>query len=857
MPTSQVLPKLPAADAVGGTSPGSTGSKSPRLDQGRAEAVQRLSCEADLLASRGRCAEALQLVEEAIRISEPQRSPELYLGHGQCLMRLGRHADALQSFQEALRLEPGMLFALRSRAAALFRLERWEDAIVCLREALRGQPGDVELQFELAQALTEQGVRIKTSAKGRDADAHRLFQEALQSSIAYAPAYFQLGVEHSEAGRSAEAKEMYTQAVQLQPSYVEAWNNLGVACRGLGEPDHAAEAYRMALKSNRNCKRTRENMAICLLEMGIRTLQQKEPKKAANLMKQALSYNSQNADVYFNLGVIYSEMDKVDKSRVNYELAVHFDPKHTNAQNNLGVIHRRQANLEAAIVCFERVLQLEPEMALTNKNLAAVYGAQGRMADAIRMTRTALDKNEEDAEAANNLALLYRDQGDVELCLKYLDICLRLEPESRHACSNRLMTINYPSEMTREDVFKEHRRWGEQIERAVPVEYTSWKATGNQSGPLRIGYISPDFYSHSVSFFIHAALRYHDPQYVHVTCYSDVLHEDAKTQLFRSFVPSWRCTHGVSDEEVAKMIHDDGIDILIELTGHTGNNRLAMLARKPAPVIATWIGYPHTTGMSRVDYRISDENADAPECPGLTSEKMVYLPECFLCYTPPDCAPPVPLKPAISAYGCPTFGCFNNLAKVSPLTVRLFCRVLREVPDSRLFLKSKALLCPEVQEKFRQAFVAHGIEASRVDLSGLQPHTGSHLQMYGLIDVALDTAPYAGTTTTCEALYMGVPVVTLRGPGIHAQNVGVSLLNAVQLGECIAHTEDEYAQRAAALARNVTRLSALRAGLRPRMLKSVLCDGPRHTARLERLYASLAAGAGSAGGYCESAAEVQ
>jgi len=349
-------------------------------------------------------------------------------------------------------------------------------------------------------------------------------------------------------------------------------------------------------------------------------------------------------------------------------------------------------------------------------------------------------------------------------------------------------------------------------------------------------------------------LRYHDPAFVHVTCYSDVAIEDDKTQHFKRLVPCWRSTFGLSDDEVAKMIHDDGIEVLVELTGHTGNNRLAMLARKPAPVIVTWMGYPHTTGLTRVDYRISDEHADPPECPGMTTEKLVYLPDCFLCYTPPENAPAVSLRPAQQTYGAITFGCFNNLAKVSSATIRLWSRLLREMPGARLFLKSKALLCSEVQDKFRRAFAACGIESNRVDLSGLQPQTGSHLSMYNLVDVALDTAPYAGTTTTCEALYMGVPVVTLVGRRVHAHNVGASLLRAVQLDDLVASSEDEFVQKASSLAQHVARLGALRAGLRSRMERSVLCDGPRQAARLERLLASLAVNRNAPpGGMCSGA----
>lgn len=815
---------------------GSAAPKSPRTEaQRRVGEVQNLTQRADLLASRGKYAEALPLVDEALRL-EPRRS-SLHLGRGQCLTHLGQLEEAVAAFDAALRLEPNSAPAVRARAGALVRQERWADAASCLREALERDACNSELRVELARCLTERGVQVKLSGQ----PAKQLFLDALQASESYPQAYFHIGVEHSEAEEHAQAKAMYSKAVQLLPSYVEAWNNLGVACRNLKEPDLAVEAYGMALKTNKNCTKTRENMAIALLEVGCQSLQRKDYKRASSVLKRALTFNSQNVDVFFNLGVMYAEVQKYDRALVQYELATRLDPKHTTAYNNLGVIHRRQGNMEAAIHCFEMALKADASMTLASKNLGAVYGHVGRMADSIRLTKIAVEANPQDAEALNNLALLNRDQGDVDICIEHLDKCLSLDPSNIHAWSNRLMTLNYPSEKSREEVFQAHKDWGCQLERRVPATYSSWEAPSSDAEPIRVGYISPDFYSHSVSYFIHAALQYHDPSRVHVTCYSDVAVEDDKTRLFRSFVPRWRSIVGLPDDEVAKMIHADSIDIIVDLTGHTGNNRLAALARRPAPVVVTWVGYPHTTGLTRVDYRISDEHADPPIEPGLTTEKLAYLPECFLCYTPPESAPPVSLRPAQETYGCPTFGCFNNLAKVSTLTVRLWSRVLHEVPDARLFLKSKALRCPEAQDKFRRLFAAHGVQPERLDLSGLQPQTGGHLQMYSLVDVALDTAPYAGTTTTCEALYMGVPVLTLRGSGIHAQSVGASLLSAVQLGDLAASTEDDFVQKAGLLARDLRRLAALRAGLRTRMLRSVLCNGQKHTAELERLYTRLVA----------------
>eukprot|EP00929_Paragymnodinium_shiwhaense_P077543 TRINITY_DN39933_c0_g1_i1.p1 TRINITY_DN39933_c0_g1~~TRINITY_DN39933_c0_g1_i1.p1 ORF type:complete len:927 (+),score=173.35 TRINITY_DN39933_c0_g1_i1:112-2781(+) len=805
--------------------------------------VQELMRQADLLASRGKHAEALKLVEEAIQL-EPSRA-DLHLGRGQCLISLEKAEEAALAFEEARKLNPTHNLAVQGRAQAAVRQKRWDEAVRLIREALEGDPTSACLRSDLARCLTEQGVQCKIAGNAQP----QLFREALEVWESHSPAYFQLGVEFSEAGDPAKAKEMYSKAVQYNRGYVEAWNNLGVTCRLLREPQTALEAFGMALQGNENCRKTRENMAICLLEIGCGFLEKKELKQASEALKRALSYNCRNADIHFNMGVMYAEKEKWQRAKTSYELALQFDPKHATALNNLGVLQRRMGNPEAAVQCFEDALQADPKLAHAGKNLGAVYAMIGRMEESIRLTRIALESSPADAEAHNNLALLYRDQGDVEACLEHLDACLQLDPLNVHACSNRLMTLNYPSEKTREYVFDEHRSFGESLERRLPPMFTSWKCSvaGSRGsdltrrGPLRIGYLSPDFYSHSVSYFIYSVLKHHDPTFAEVTCYSDVAVEDWKTQQLKGFAHRWRPIFGLSDEVAARLIHDDGIDILVELSGHTGNNRLAMLARKPAPIIVTYIGYPHTTGLSRVDYRISDERVDPPGMPGLTTERLVYLPECFLCYTPPDAAPPTSLRPAQEIYGCVTFGSFNNLAKVSNRTLALFCRVLQALPTARLFLKSKALKCPKVQEKYRKAFASYGIQSERLDLSGLMPQTDSHMQMYSLVDVALDTAPYAGTTTTCEALYMGVPVVTLRGSGIHAQSVGASLLEAVQLGDLVAQSESDYVTIATSLAKNTVRLAALRAGLRTRMLRSPLCDAPRHTARLERLYANMVA----------------
>ena len=366
---------------------------------------------------------------------------------------------------------------------------------------------------------------------------------------------------------------------------------------------------------------------------------------------------------------------------------------------------------------------------------------------------------------------------------------------------------------------------------------------------LRVGYLSADFFVHSVSYFIEAPLAYRDRSSFHVTCYSNVARKDKKTGLFEALCDTWRSVHDKSSREVAELVRRDRIDILVELTGHTAGNRLDVMALHPAPVQCTWIGYPNTTGLPAIDYRITDSIVDPPGTTQKYTEQLLRLPGPFLCYTPPPDAPAVTATPALKN-GYVTFGSFNNLAKVNARVLAVWCAILHSVPFSRLLMKCKPFASPTVVAKMHAKFAAFGIPSTRVDLISLLPTTSEHLDAYAAVDISVDTFPYAGTTTTCEALYMGVPVITLHKsePPLHAHNVGATLLSRIgaepgQIGMdaglgplLIAETEREYVDMAVRLCADVPRLQSIRQGMRERMLSSSLCQGKQFVEQLEQLY---------------------
>lgn len=341
--------------------------------------------------------------------------------------------------------------------------------------------------------------------------------------------------------------------------------------------------------------------------------------------------------------------------------------------------------------------------------------------------------------------------------------------------------------------------------------------------------------------FWQAPLAYRNARHFHVTCYASVARRDAKTELLQSYCDEWRNIWGLSDEAAAELIRKDGIDILVELGGHTAGNRLGVMALHPAPVQVTWIGYPNTTGLPTIRYRITDDVADPVDTKQKYSEELVRLPCCFLCYTPIKEPPPLPPAPPCSLLGFITFGSFNNLAKLNEKVVRCWAAILRRVPNSRLVIKCKPLASPTVRTKLFQQFSAAGVEQQRIDLMPLLATTQEHLTAYNMVDIALDSFPYAGTTTTCEALFMGVPVVTLRPPECsHANAVGATLLCRIPgMADLITGSEEEYVETAVRLAADQKRLVELRHTLRDRMLSSPLCDGPAFMQHLERAYRKM------------------
>jgi protein O-GlcNAc transferase len=590
-----------------------------------------------------------------------------------------------------------------------------------------------------------------------------------------------LGLVALGGGGGAKAAELFRQAIGVRPKAAILHVYEGQALRKMGRSDEAIAAFRRAIGIDAALAEAHHQLGNAFKALG-------RHAEALESLTRAAALAPANAVIRLNLGVAQLELERRADAIASFRQAIVLEPARPEAHNILGSALLDDGRISEGEAALREALRLRPEYAAAHHNFGRAHRAQARMPEAIAEYRAAL-RVKPDAGTHSNL-------------LYALNLCAGLSPE---------------------DIFAEHVEWARRY--AEPLR-GSIQALPNDRSPerrLRVGFVSPDFVNHAVAYFFEPLLANRDRAQWEVYCYSDAAVPDRVTERLRRSSDHWRETAALTDEQLEGAVRRDQIDILVDLTGHTAHHRLLVFARKPAPVQVTWLGYPNTTGLRTIDYRISDEVSDpVGETDKWHSEQLWRMPRAFSCYLPPAESPAVTALPA-SKTGHVTFASFSNYAKVSRPCLETWAKVLNRVPGSHLLLKSRGLadeaLAARVQAEFREL----GVSSERIELDAHLVSVAEHLAGYGRVDVALDPFPYNGTTTTCEALWMGVPVVTLAGR-THVARVGASLLTHLGRAEWIAPTTDELVERAVALTTDLSALSEIRSGLRARMAASALTD---------------------------------
>jgi len=729
-----------------------------------------------LAGQQGHYAEAVKLIKKAIAIAPKQ--PTFHYNLGNALMGLGKLAPASQSFQRTLALQPNHANAYNNLGTVLEKLGKWAEAIAC-------------------------------------------YQKILQFDPNYEDAYYNLGVVFTKQGKLDEAKHCYQQVLALNPHHATASNNLGNILRMQQQAEEALFYYQRALAGAPNYPELYANLGSTFQELH-------RWEEAITCYQQLLHLNPQGSDNYKKLGSICYHQGQLRQAAECYQQALSFNPTDADAHNQLGTIFYHLNQFEAAIESYQRALSIAPQDAKLHNNLGVVFKSQGKLKQATTCFHQAVSLAES-AHYYNNLGLTCKQQGLIPQALAYFQRALESQPVA-WIHSNWLLTMQYVTEATASSIFAEHQKFNEYY--AKPLAAGGLSRRPHQR--LKIGYVSADFYSHAVAHVLELPLANHDHQQFEIVCYYNHVKTETVTARFQHYADHWRNCAALSDEALAEQIRQDQIDILVDLSGHLAGNRLLVFARKPAPVQITYLGYPNTTGLETIDYRISDPYVDPP---GITeafnSETLIRMPTSYFCYRPPDASPPVNKLPA-SHQNYVTLGSLNGHYKLNVKLFELWALLLKMLPTAKLFIKNNSLNDEAVGQTLREQFAQWAIDPDRLQLAGHTPYP-LHLTAYHAIDIALDSFPFTGGITTFEALWMGVPVITLVGERPVSRQ-GFSILTTLGLTELITHTPAEYVDQVVKLASDIKYLQHLRATLRDRLQSSPLMDAPIFTRHLEALY---------------------
>jgi len=743
---------------------------------------------------------------------------EAYSNRGNALREMGRPEKAEASYRKAIAINGTFAMAHYNLGNILLARKRFDESAAHFKRALSANPHFTEARINLGLACKEAG-NLK--------EAETCYRKALEQRPEMAVCHYNLGNVLLEGGRADEAAASYERALAREPEYTEARLNLGAALRDLGRLEEAASCYERALAESSANAQACVNYGAVLRDLA-------KPAEAESWYRRALDLDPDAPLAHFNMGNALRDQGRLDEAVSSYRRAVSLEPGTPSFLINLGNALRDSGNAAESVAVYRQALELEPHNPEVLINLGNAWKELGNSEEAIRIYTQALLARPDMAEAHYNLGTVFQDQCRITDAMACYRQALELKPDHVVAHSNLLMNIQYDTSITPEDLLRESGAWESAHLAGVRVMPLPADRPDPER-PLRVGYVSGDLRRHPVGYFLDGVLASHDRKRFRIHCYANQSFGDDLTDKLRSNSDAWQTVFGMPDDHLADLIRKDGIDILVDLAGHTARNRLLVFGRKPAPVQVTWAGYVGTTGLSAMDYLVSDDRETPAGTDHWYVESVVRLPDCYVCYTPPDYAPPVAPLPALRN-GFVTFGCFNNLAKINPEVISLWTELLACIPDARLLMVTKALGDPCIERRYREAFEAGGV-GGRVDFSGMVPHR-ELLGRYGDVDVALDPFPYSGGLTTLESLWMGVPVITLGGERFASRH-SLSHLTAAGLPELIAGDRGGYVARAVSLASDLSRLEKMRSSLRGRLAGSPLCDAPRFTRNLEHAYRSM------------------
>jgi protein O-GlcNAc transferase len=670
---------------------------------------------------------------------------------------------------------------------------------------------------------------------GRLAQAGTLYRQILDVMPDHAGALHLLGMIALQGGKLDSAVDLIGRAIYVNPLNPMCYLNLGNALKRQGRIDVAIESYRKALELKPDYAEAHNNLGNIFKEQG-------RFDEASGHYHKALAINPGIAEAHSSLGRVLHERGRLDEAVEHYFNALSIRPDHVETHYNLGLAFQAQNKWEQAIKQYRQTIALNPRDYTAHNNLGNLLGAEMKAFDeAVACYRQALALKLDFAEAHCNLGNILQRQGCLDEAIASYRQALTFKPDYVEAYSNLLLLCAYYFTSDPASYLALARGWELSCvpeQERLAANCRTFRRSPLAGRRLRVGYVSGDFRQHAVSYFIERLFAKHDRSRVELFAYSINPRQDAVTGQLLVQVDHWVSVAGMSDDDARNRIDADEIDVLIDLSGHTAQNRMGIFARRAAPVQAHYLGYFASTGLSEMDYFIGDEILTPPEMDSHFSERVWRLPRVWASYDARKDAPATNWRPAQD--GTIWMGSFNNLGKLTSGTLVLWARVLHALPEGKLLLKTKALADETNRQRILEAMAGHGIAAGRIELQGdITPGWAEHMAYYDRLDIALDpVGAIGGGTTTCDALWMGVPTITLEGSRM-ASRMTASMLNAIDHAEWVAHSEAEYVGKAVALARDVELRKGLRLLQRERMAMSPLCDAKDLAMNLEHAYVEM------------------
>lgn len=692
---------------------------------------------------------------------------------------------------------------------AYFEACDYLSAETAYRQALTIDPHFFDALINLGLALDEQKKYV---------DSEEIFRRALGCKPNSALARFNLAVSLKNQLRLDEAETYLCQAIHIWPIFFQCHNVLGEILQSQNRIAEAIASFERAIEIS-------EGYSVAHKNLGDSFVLLSKFDEAKLRFLRAIELAPNYAEAYYSLGFLYSSMHQLLEAEQSYQRALEIKPNFAHAHCNLGFILLGSRRYKEVEYHLKKAIELNPFLVEAYCNLGIVYNEEKRFSESEACYLTAISVDPQFANAYSCYGVLLMQNGEMEKAIEQYRKGVALDPNNLIAHSNLIMSLSFFNQYTADQYKNELQSFSDKVS-ALAKPYSNWRTTSvDKSQPkLKIGFVSGDFHLHPVSFFLESVISSLNLETFELVAYSNHPYEDEITARLKPFFRSWNLVTGISDEILAEKIHQDGIHILVDLAGHTANNRLPVFAWKAAPVQISWLGYFASTGLTEMDYVVSDPVAVQKDQHNQFTEKVWYVPNTRLCFTPPEQGEnsQVMCLPALENDFL-TFGCFQGMAKLTDEVLSLWAKVFECLPSAKLRLQNKHMSCTEAKQQMLERFVSFGIDADRVELFGTVSRR-EYLEAHRHVDMILDTFPYTGGTTTCEALWMGVPTLTLNGTTMLSRQ-GASMLTCAGLSDWIAEDEDEYVRKAIDFASDLSRLSALREGLREQVLASPLFDG--------------------------------